>query len=435
MKKLVLLCIALFVSTTVFAFESLQDNKIITSKEAKRTADFTNSLGVGVHMGATNEVYGNLDNVINNLSYLGFKHLRDSMGGTQARGSEKLERFAKLGIYNDVIIGSNPQEYKNWLDKNAQYIESIEGSNEPDVFRGTNSAEIAEGQKKQVEAAVANQKELYNMIKSDSLLANKPVLTPSICEYNNVKVLADVKNYADYSNVHSYPIHGLPPYTTLPVDIKEKISLFKKPVIMTETGYSTNNKNGKKGNNYKMVSENVQLNYELDSILDNFSSGVVRTYLYVLFDEPNDVNNTDKENHFGLFHADNTPKPLAIALHNLMTILNDSGHSATKFKTNPLYYSIEHNEASSAADGLRSLLLQKENGTHELVLWQEPNIWDYKTMNDLVSTTNHLIVDFKTAYNINIYDPTLSESAIKKLNANNVKIDVKDHPVIIEILP
>ena len=83
-----------------------------------------------------------------------------------------------------------------------------------------------------------------------------------------------------------------------------------KTVMTTETGYYTSgdptDPNG--------VDPVVQAKYLLDDVMDQFKAGVAMDYLYELVDEGGD--STNPEDNFGLFTANWSAKPAAVAIRS-----------------------------------------------------------------------------------------------------------------------
>ena len=103
-------------------------------------------------------------------------------------------------------------------------------------------------------------------------------------------------------------------------------------------------------------------------------------------------------------------------LHNLTSILADRGSLA---RPGDLRYSIP-NQPETVHD----LLLQKSNGTFELVVWGERLKGSDRVTVNLGST--HALVK--------LYDPTVGTSPIQTLtHVRAVPLSSSDHPVVIEI--
>ena len=96
--------------------------------------------------------------------------------------------------------------------------------------------------------------------------------------------------------------------------------------------------------------------------------------------------------------------------------------------------SIEGLSSSTA----RSLLLQRGDGTYDLVAWAEPPLWNTSTASELPQTansSNEVTVKLSKLYsNVDIYDPLFSTSASSHLTkTSRFVIQVTDHPIIAHI--
>ena len=88
--------------------------------------------------------------------------------------------------------------------------------------------------------------------------------------------------------------------------------------------------------------------------MDGIKDGDVETYFW-LFD--------DGSGAYGLMNADGTPQPAGSALHNLTSLLSDTGGS---FTPGSLTYSL-----SGTQGGDHSLLMEKSDGSYWLSLSNE----------------------------------------------------------------
>ena len=166
--------------------------------------------------------------------------------------------------------------------------------------------------------------------------------------------------------------------------------------------------------------------------LDDFSNGVTATYLYQLQDGGTDPGGSNPELHYGLFHADGTPKLAATAIHNLTSLLADTGTQAQAFAPATLQYSVSGLPASGNQN-----LLEKSDGTFDLVLWAEPQIWNTTTNQENTITPASVTVSLSQTYkSINVYDPLFGTAPIATYtNTNALKVSLADHPLIISIAP
>ena len=119
---------------------------------------------------------------------------------------------------------------------------------------------------------------------------------------------------------------------------------------------------------------------------------------------------------YGFYKSDYSPRKSAVYLHNLTTILADSKPGSFMKK---LGYSIPNKPETT-----QDLLLQKDNGQFELVVWGEK-----------VNENDNIRVNLgKKFHAVRIYDPTIGTSATKTLaNVKSIELTVSHHPLIIEL--
>ncbi len=163
------------------------------------------------------------------------------------------------------------------------------------------------------------------------------------------------------------------------------------------------------GYGYHAGGEHTQGTILTNTYLAQFKRGWHYTFIYEMRD---DEGGTGKQ---GLYHK-TTPKLAAIYIHNLTTILADSGQLAHPRR---LAYSIE-NEPETVHD----LLLQKSTGAFELVVWDER-----AKGGDNVTVAlggKHRIVK--------IYDVTSGTEPVQVLrNVRSVPLSLSDHAMVIEV--
>jgi hypothetical protein len=446
------------------------------SETSHRAWDFLNSLGINLDMSQPCSRY-NVNAIVSDLSYVGLKHVRGTIGsfsiasnayytnnkwvmptsftsnggvipvgsaGANSMTSQQmLQMLASVGVHIDPdVYLKDPKPYQSWLDASAPYIEYIEGPNEVNLEPTT----ITYDGLTRMAAGVAVQKVLYNLVKSDPKLSSIPVYAMTIGD-STAKIVATAGNiapYADYGNLHSYPGAGNPPHTFLAQAMAVTTDAPGKPLVMTETGYPTAVYNTTvattRSSGANIVSEDIQSKYLFDAVFDAFNLGYVKTYLFELIDYQCDPYYTNSEMHFGIFRCDNTPKATAIGLHNLHVILQDQGTGASTFTPTPLSYTLSPWLTDSAHNvNTYHTLLQKQNGTYDLVLWAEPNLWDDWSHTEITTgvPVNLITVSMRNSYqSIKIYDPIKSALPTTQVfNTNQIKVPVIDHPLIVEIGP
>jgi hypothetical protein len=142
--------------------------------------------------------------------------------------------------------------------------------------------------------------------------------------------------------------------------------------------------------------------------LEYFRRGVLRTFSYELLDE--DAGSGDREDNFGLLRNDFSEKPAFGALRNLIEILEDPG---PRFPAGSLGYTL-----SGDTDDLRSLLLQKRDGTFFLALWRATEVWDPRSRSELSSPPRKVDVSFgRLVEGAEVYAPNVSAAPVNTLGA------------------
>ncbi|MEK0316288.1 hypothetical protein [Cohnella sp. 56] len=416
------------------------------SVTAVRATDFLDSLGVAIHLGQGQSAA----TVGAAMSYAGLRNARDMMNElSDVNGL--LYLYNTYGIRTDAgVNGPNDANLTDQLNKartlaSAGALMAIEGPNEPGNFPVT-----FQGQTSSLSGTfmpVAKyQQSLYSQVKADSLLLNYPVYSASNlgAEPDNVglqyikipsgagTLMPDGTTYADYANSHNYvsgkngQLFGqslsdnvtwnaadptVEIYNSLRQDFgvtwNKKFNGYTNtqlqalPRVTTETGWPST---GGPGN---VITPQQQGKLFMNLYLSQFKRGIKNTFIYQIKD--------DSEANFGFIDVNNNYKPAADYLHNLTTILSDYG----SMTPGQLGYSI-----SGAPSTLHDLLLQKHDGTFELVIW-----------NDRYSGTNNITVNLDAAATIaRTYDPTVGTAPTGTyFGASAISLAMTDHPIVIEI--
>ena len=237
--------------------------------------------------------------------------------------------------------------------------------------------------------------------------------------------------YADYANCHNYithpswpglhdnqtwrsaisgpdcPVDGLygnygrtwrnhfPGYSTS--------ELRTLPRVTTETGYPVGGD----------VTEETQARLFMNLYLSQFKRGWSHTAIYLLRTRSNEP----AHERYAIYRMDHTPKQAAHYLHNLTTILGDRGFVS---RPGQISCSIPNQPAT-----VHDLLLQKSDGTFELVLWGER----------FAGGSDEVVVNLAArCESVKVYDPTAGISPVRTLTGtNSIRVTLNDHPVIIEL--
>ncbi len=448
-------CVALLVAAVVFLCAP-RFAGASNSRQAVPVAVFMDSLGVNTHINFTGPDYsGYADPMItaNSLRYIGFRHIRD---GGRSFTPEQVARLVAVAQAADVKLTLTPGSggpvdlaafHRGLLDLEAArpgILAAVEGPNEiNNVFMQAAWNVEYKGRKSDMctrdfQPTQDLQGDLYKLVKSDPVLKRLPVYNYTVVYVKKglgapgcqADFEADIdaiggETAADFGNIHEYSFQATAPRVTLSKAIGRRTVTPGKPVVITETGFATDESAGAKPK--LAVSETVQAKYILSTVLDGYTLGARRTYLYQLLDNAPDTPATNIEKHFGLFYADGRPKPAATALHNLTRILSEPG--AASGRREPLVYTIEGPHDLHDMQ----LLLQKPGGSYILVLWAEPRIWDASAQKDIVVGPVHASITLKTpADQVRIYDPLKGAAPVRTIrNASAVKVEIGDHPVLI----
>jgi len=168
-------------------------------------------------------------------------------------------------------------------------------------------------------------------------------------------------------------------------------------VITTEIGWST-----------AIVDAQSAARFTLDAVFDGIKDGDVKMYFYALFD--------DGAGKYGLMNSDGSSKPAGQALHNLTTILADTG----KAPAGSLTYSLTGAAATDYA-----VVMRKSTGTFYLALWNETGAAHTVT-----------VALPKAAAKITVYNPLVANSARTiRTGAASMPVTLNGSPIIIAIDP
>ena len=241
--------------------------------------------------------------------------------------------------------------------------------------------------------------------------------------------LGNMSAEANYGNAHIYFSNGVQPAANIAANIAQAEQTNPgEPVDITETGYYTAVQSTEWGG----VSQDVQAKETLNALFDAFKDGASVTYLYELMDTAANPSPTDREDTFGLFNEDGTPKEAATALHNLTTILADSGSTAQTFATGSLSYGLTGMPGTG-----NSMLMETSSGTYDLALWAEPTIWNETTESEVAAPSSNVTVSLGATYaTVNVYDPLSGTAPIATYKGvSQITVALNDHPLIVQVLP
>jgi hypothetical protein len=409
--------------------------------KAIRVDDFLDTMGVNTHISwiGAGSSWANWGNIQTALHYLDIDHVRDGIpfqGWTlpfyQKLAAEEGVKFNLLTSLDFSKTGSFSSDLTQMAALERSHpgsVETIEGPNEinywPLSYQGSDTGtNLALGRD--------IQKLLYDQVNADPVLKDVEVINLTVggLTQQQASVLGNMSDRADYGAWHTYFGNGDQPWANLAHGVEgAKMLAPQDPVMITESGYYTAvNDMGWGGGG---VTEEVQAKLTLNLFFDAAKMGVERTFLYALLDDKANLAEANTIDHsFGLFRGDGTPKQAATAIHNLTSILNDSLNGDT-FATSSLSYDL-----SGLPSTGQSLLMQKSNGTFELAVWAEPDIWDQPTKSAIAARETPVSVTLGSiAATINVYDPLKRDTPIATFHdTNKVTVGLTDHPMIVEVI-
>ena len=472
--------------------------------QASSCQKFIDSIGVNTHFANdldSSDIWysGNFSQLTAVLKGLGVKHIRDGMIPAYANNpssgqSTELHALATYGIYTDLIFDpgqgtvASQEAALKVLNTGTAVVEAVEGPNEADQ----NSSFSYNGEGFPAGDA-AFQSDLYTAVKGDPATSGLTVIGPSeggtysaayptppsqggqpfsngelypTCDWGNCHPYTFGGNFASqvfsYETINSYFRQGQFPGCNIGVfpytftEYQPPFALYNaqgvqttsRPMAATEKGYFN-------GSATESVSATTYAKYIPRIFAEDFAKGFVRTYSYELMDEGTDL--TNNQDNFGLVAHNFAPKPAYYALQNMISLLSDSGGT---FTPSSLTYSVTvtppagytqssevpdyyFNPATQAVD---NVLLQKSNGTFELLIWNDisSSAFADTSGNTLAGTARDLSppafpavialpasIVTATIHSLNP-DGTVSTSAGNIAN-NKLSVNVPDNVLIIDL--
>jgi hypothetical protein len=353
-KSLRWLFIPLICLAAAFAFSS-------TGEMAQSADAFVDSIGVNVHLHDGDTPYGKFSEVEKTLTNLGVRHIRDGLiNSTWQPYYERLNALGRLGIKSTLITSPDESDAVliDYPRRVPDSFEAYEAPNEYDIGHGPDWPAT-------INAFMAR---LHHAVKSDALASRFPIIGPSLTKASSFPLVAESARYFDYANLHNYfggrnpgtPGWGGNGYGSFTWNLNLPHSAWPgKPIMTTETGY-LNDLNKSQG-----VPEEVSGKYLPRLLLEQWTHGIRRTFIYQLLDLGNPK---FSDNSYGLVHSNFTPKPGYLAIQALIRMLSDPGPS---FSLDGLDYSLSGDLAH-----VQYVLFEKRNRTFYLALWVEQPDYD-----------------------------------------------------------
>ncbi len=372
---------------------------------AQSAGAYRDSVGVQMHHSFTGYAYQteSADSLGAALRALGIRHVRDSVCLNTEQACAPIR--AKLADLRDALGPGAPsvdlllqltQELKSEPDRAdrdadieralhavqsaplAGMVSGLEAVNEPDLKNNV------DWQAK----TLADDATTTRLLAEPRFAAARaiPRLTPAVGHATNTPLLLNAgwlgtRNYTP--NFHPYPPAWGGPENglTTPCSGTDALGCVRQLAsggapIASESGYTTAGGAFSQG----WVSEKAQAVYLPRLLLENFSRGVARTYLYELVDLSPE--RTSTTNGYGLWRSRRSgstvraadPKPAAWAVARLHARIGDLGSAAAP--TSPLDLTFRVGGRTVDTSAVRRTLLQRADGSYALALWQPKSVFD-----------------------------------------------------------
>lgn len=349
-----------------------------TGTQALSADAMVDSIGVNTHWDAYPTGWATYDNNYQAIRTLflasGIRHMRQSIDPLTTGYTTLMKDFAANGVKFCFLYAQNGAAVPDYWGTPAQQlayvaanftgaqVTAFEGINEPD--NNMNPAPPGTWQA----WTVARQTELFNAVRSYSQFATTPVLSSGLTQVGSAQLLATagVNAYCTNTNIHNYQGQSNPETTQSPYSLDANRTNMAAPISSskamwsTENGYTTGAFAASQG-----IPIDVHAKYIPRLILNSFSYGIVKSYLYEMIDQGTD---TGRESNFGLIYNNATARPAMAALSNLVKLCADPGAS---FTPNKLNYTLGGNTTN-----VKVVLLGKRDNSTILCLWQATKIWD-----------------------------------------------------------
>jgi hypothetical protein len=318
----------------------------VTGEQALSNFQFTDSVGVNVHLAYSDTVYGSqFPQIMQSMISLGVKHYRDGLNQyAQPVQYQNAEMLGKAGIKGDWLMDFN---------NSASIISSVY-ANAPDAteeFEGANEDDAAAGP-----PLLAFMQLLNGTVRGNPATAAMPIFAPSFTQPSSFATQGNLGSLINFGNMHDYfgnrnpetppdggPFYNCGNYGSMQFDIcLAQMVGVNEPVVSTETGYESG----------VGLSDAIIGRYELRLLFESLSLGVSKTYLYELID--------DTSGNWGLLTGTFSPRPVYTAIQNVLSLLKDVSFP----QPGKLNYTL-----AGQTQNVDHLLLQKSNGTFYLAIW------------------------------------------------------------------
>lgn len=328
------------------------------------------TIGLNVDLWRTEYGYRDFGRVLAKAVELQLRHARVGMQASQEHGIARMQQLGKVGVRLDVTMGDALGRYDTTpysvLARRLEgsvlpYVDSVEGTNEPDLAK----------QEGWPEAARRHQAKIVATVRAER---GRPigVIAPSLGRIANLALLGDYAGLADATNAHAYSSAAEPSGAIDQWRAGLQVQIPGAPVVITEAGFQTDVGQTKY---HTPLPEEIEAAYTPRIILEAMRRGIPQVYLYEMIDRWNDPFGIDTSAHFGLLHHDLRPKPAWTSLVRLQKALLDGGRPDRDVQ--PMAATV-----TAGPPDLRILAFRRRDGTTSLAFWRAVSQWDTTTLSE-----------------------------------------------------
>lgn len=357
-----------------------------TPEPARPADSLVESIGLATHWGFHNTIYSSKwDELHKLLGELGVRTVRDGF-------DPHLDDLWKMYGIRAILIAHPDKSWDSYVEQWKQHrhlIAAIEGPNEVNgrwdrLHFGYEGTTWPEGPKR-------FQDELYAHVKGEAELSDIPVICLSLWNKGAGWQIAPLRSF-DYANAHSYAGGQMPSASP---NFRDPYLLLGKgatlpPLAATESGYHTCLGNTKViAGAQSGVSHRTHQKYIPRQVAEYFNAGMAWTVIYEFAaGRPKKAEQEDPEAAFGLLMPDGTPKPAYFALKDLIAELSESRWDSANQKwirpeasaPRALSFALQ-----KAPPTVHHTLLQRSDGSFQLLLWNEVPSFDLKKKKDIAN--------------------------------------------------
>ena len=413
------------------------DSSVLAQVTATRTYSLLSSLGVNTHLaswdlpswGITGTWAGAEAKILAELQYIGVTNIRNSTPQGSAQLSEVTD-FAKAGYKFELVqtatngsvnVSTDISTLAALQSSVPGSILGYEGSNEYNTNGYVLNGQYSYGN---LAWGAYDDQVSRAALQANSSLSGVSYIAAST---STVSSAPWVGSYVDKSNWHVYAGYGQQLQSNMVGAVAAaQATASGKPVIISEAGSSSASYNQ---TNWGFVGdEYTQAIIDTNAVLDAFNDGASQTFLYELMD---DNSTGGLEDNFGLFNVDGTAKQAAWGIHNLTTLLADSGTTASTFATSSMTFTLS-GLPTTASD----MLLQKSSGTYDLVLWNSgATVWNTTTNTEAYVASSNVSVQLDGVHQtVRVYNLMASTNAIQTFtDVSSFSVGLSKDPLIVEI--